>query len=120
MRFFNVHGTRRHTNSLLYQLDQAVTKKQPVFNMSGGEQVRDFLTVEKAAEYLVKIADQNNTTGVINCCSGVPVKVKDFVEDFFRSRNHTIRLNTGYYPYKDYEPMIFYGNNEKLLKILSQ
>lgn len=120
LRFFNVHGTRQHTNSLLYQLDQAITNKQPVFNMSGGEQVRDFLPVEKAAEYLVKIADQINYTGVINCCSGVPVKVKDFVEDYFRSRNHPIRLNTGYYPYKEYEPMIFYGNNEKLLKILSQ
>lgn len=120
VRFFNVHGTRQHTNSLLYQLDQAVINKQPVFNMSGGEQVRDFLPVEKAADYLVKIAYQNNTTGVINCCSGVPVKLKDFVEDYFRSRNHPIRLNTGYYPYKDYEPMIFYGNNEKLLKILSQ
>jgi len=120
VRFFNVHGTRQHTNSLLYQLDQAVTNKQPVFNMSGGEQVRDFLPVEKAADHLVKIADQNNYTGVINCCSGIPVKVRDFVEDYFRSRNHTIRLNTGYYPYKDYEPMVFYGNNEKLLKILSQ
>ncbi len=120
VRFFNVHGTRQHTNSLLYQLDQAVTNKQPVFNMSGGEQVRDFLPVEKAAEYLIKIADQNNHTGVINCCSGIPVKLRDFVEDYFRSRNHTIRLNTGYYPYKDYEPMVFYGNNDKLLKILSQ
>lgn len=120
VRFFNVHGTRQHTNSLLYQLDQAITDKQPVFNMSGGEQVRDFLPVEKAAEYLVKIADQNNYTGIINCCSGVPVKLRDFVEDYFRSRNHTIRLNTGYYPYKDYEPMVFYGNNEKLLNILSQ
>ena len=120
VRFFNVHGTRQHSNSLLYQLDQAVTNKQPVFNMSGGEQVRDFLPVEKAAEYLIKIADQNNHTGVINCCSGIPVKLKDFVEDYFLSRDHIIRLNTGHYPYKDYEPMVFYGNNEKLLNILSQ
>lgn len=87
--------------------------------MSGGEQVGDFLPVEKAAEYLEKISNQNIYTGIINCCSGIPVKLIDFVENYFKSRNYSIHLNTGYYPYKDYEPMVFYGNNGKLLKILS-
>lgn len=118
VRLFNVYGTRQHSNSLLYQLDQAVKNKQTVFNMSGGEQVRDFLPVEKAAGYVVKISDQNRYTGIINCCSAIPVTVKDFVNNYFKSRNYSIQLNTGYYPYKDYEPMCFYGNNEKLKKSL--
>ena len=48
--------------------------------MSGGEQIRDYLPVEKVAEYIVSIALQTNIEGVINCCSGIPVTVKEFVE----------------------------------------
>ena len=29
-----------------------------------------------------------------------------------------IQLNLGYYPYADYEPMSFWGNNKKLTTIL--
>jgi hypothetical protein len=34
-------------------------------------------------------------------------------------RNKKIVLNTGYYPYSDYEPMSFWGDNNKLKSILS-
>ena len=85
--------------------------------MSGGEQVRDFLPVEKVAAYITSIALQNDVTGIINCCSGKPVKIKKLVEDFVRSRNKQIHLNLGFYPYPDYEPMSFWGDNTKLKKV---
>ena len=44
--------------------------------MSGGEQERDYLPIEKVAEYIVTIALQDNISGIINCCSGKPIKVK--------------------------------------------
>ena len=64
-------------------LDRALTGEKKVFNMSGGEQMRDYLPVEKVAEYLVKIAMQKNMTGIINCCSGEPIQVKQFVRELF-------------------------------------
>jgi len=119
IRLFYMFGKGQNPNSLLSQLDKALAAGEPVFNMSGGEQVRDYLPVEKVAEYIATIALQKQVTGVINCCSGRPVKVKDFVNDYLAQKKQTIMLNLGYYPYPDYEPMRFWGDNTKLKNILT-
>ncbi len=117
VRLFYMYGAGQNPNSLLSQLDRAMGNNETVFNMSGGEQVRDYLPVEKVAEYIVRIALQNNVTGIINCCSGKPITVKQFVEDYLKTNNKNISLNLGYYPYPDYEPMYFWGDNKKLKTI---
>jgi hypothetical protein len=74
--------------------------------------------VKEVAKYIVAIALQTSVTGIINCCSGKPVSVRKVVEDYIQSKNSNIRLILGHYPYPDYEPMAFWGNREKLDKIL--
>lgn len=118
IRLFYMYGKGQNPNSLLSQLDTALANKDKEFNMSAGEQVRDFLPVEKVAEYIVKIAMQNKITGLINCCSGQPVTVKQFVESYLQHKNQAIKLNLGHYPYPDYEPMRFWGDTTKLKTIL--
>jgi nucleoside-diphosphate-sugar epimerase len=118
VRLFYMYGRGQSPNSLLSQLDKALEKGEKVFNMSGGQQVRDFLPVEKVAEYIVKIALQEKITGIINCCSGQPVTVEQFVKDYLKNNHHSINLNLGYYPYPDYEPMSFWGDNRKLKNIM--
>lgn len=118
-RLFYMYGKGQNPNSLLSQLERAITNGDAAFNMSGGEQVRDFLPVEKVAEYIVKIAMQNKVSGVINCCSGKPTTVNELVEEYLKERNKTIQLNRGFYPYPDYEPMRFWGDNTKLKTILN-
>jgi nucleoside-diphosphate-sugar epimerase len=120
IRLFYMYGTGQNPNSLLSQLQKAIDEKAEVFNMSGGEQVRDYLPVEKVAEYIVKIALQNRVEGIINCCSGKPVSVKQLVEEFLQRQNFSLRLNTGYYPYTDYEPMAFWGDNNRLNQIINK
>ena len=117
-RLFYTYGQGQNPNSLLSQLDKALTNHEPVFNMSGGKQVRDYLPVEKAAEFIIKIALQKKLTGVINCCSGKPVTIEQFVRDYLQKKNRNIELNLGFYPYADYEPMSFWGDNHKLKTIL--
>ena len=119
VRLFYMYGKGQNPKSLISQLDKALENGDTVFNMSGGEQVRDFLPVEKMARYIVAIADQQKITGIINCCSGQPVALKDFVTDYLKAKNQHITLNLGYYPYTDYEPMEFWGDNEKLKSITS-
>jgi nucleoside-diphosphate-sugar epimerase len=116
-RLFYMYGKGQNPNSLLSQLDRALANGEQVFNMSGGEQVRDFLPVEKVATNIVKIALQKKVTGVINCCSGEPVTIKKFVENYLEKLNQKITLNPGFYPYPDYEPMRFWGDVTKLKKI---
>lgn len=118
VRLFYMYGNGQASGSLIAQLDNALKKGEEFFNMSGGEQLRDYLPVEKIAEYLVKISLQNEIKGIINCASGEPISVKDFVLEHLKRRNRKIKLNLGYYPYPDYEAMRFWGDTTKLEKIL--
>lgn len=119
-RIFYVFGEVKGRKNLYTHLMIAIKNKEESFNMSGGEQVRDFLSPDEIAQRIVKIALQNKVTGVINCCSGKPVKLKDFVTDFLNKNNYKIKLNLGVYPYVDYEPMETWGDIEKLNSILEQ
>lgn len=118
VRLFYMYGKGQNPNSLLSQLDKALANGEACFNMSGGEQVRDYLPVEKVAEYITAIATQNEVDGIINSCSGKPVTVKTFVENYIAEKHKTIALNLGYYPYPDFEPMRFWGDDRKLKSII--
>ena len=73
IRLFYIYGKGQSPNSILSQLAASLERKDKVFNMSGGEQLRDYLPVEKVAEYIVIISMQDQISGIINCCSGKPI-----------------------------------------------
>lgn len=118
VRLFYIYGEGQNQNSLLPQLERAISDDQQEFNMSGGEQLRDYLSVEDVAHNLCVIALQNKINGVINCCSGYPISIRRMVEERIATLGSDIRLNLGYYPYLDYEPMVFWGDTTKLKEIL--
>lgn len=119
-RLFYMYGKGQNPRSLIPQLEEAIAARAETFNMSGGEQVRDFLPVEAVASHIVSIAVQKEVTGVINCCSGKPVRVKDFVKEYLRSRDKHININFGYYGYPAYEPMEFWGDTQKMKKAINE
>lgn len=120
IRLFYMYGEGQNPNSILTQLEAALQRGDQIFNMSGGEQLRDYLPVEKAAENIVQIALQKNIEGVINCCSGIPISIKQLVNKYLEKKNATIQLKLGYYPYPDFEPMAFWGDTTKLKSIVNE
>jgi len=118
IRLFYMYGEGQSPKSLISQLDKAIEENHKIFNMSGGMQIRDFLSVNEMAENIVSIAIQNKVQGIVNCCSGEPIMVKDFVINYLKEKNKNIQLNLGYYKYADYEPMEFWGDNKKLKSII--
>ena len=118
IRLFYMYGKGQGKNSILSQLEETLEKGDPYFNMSGGEQLRDYLPVETVAEYIISISLNNNFSGIVNCCSGTPISSRRLVENYLKENNKSIELNLGYYPYSEYEPMAFWGDNHKLMNIL--
>jgi len=113
-RLFYIYGEGQPKNSLYSQIKDAVLRKEQVFNMSGGEQLRDYLSVEEVARHLVQLAIRiKDISGTINICSGQPISVRGLVEQWLKKNNWNIELNLGYYPYLDYEPMAFWGTANK-------
>jgi nucleoside-diphosphate-sugar epimerase len=117
-RLFYVYGDGQSQNSLLSQLRNTVERGETVFNMSGGAQLRDYLHVSVVARYLVALLMTGLNNGIINVCSGTPISVRKLVEDWIEQNDWSINLNLGYYPYPDYEPMDFWGNDKKLKSII--
>jgi dTDP-6-deoxy-L-talose 4-dehydrogenase (NAD+) len=118
-RLFYMYGKGQSPNSLLSQLQSAIDRGDTEFNMSPGDQLRDYLPVEAVARNIVQIATQTNVNGIVNCCSGTPVQVKDLVADYLKKKQASIKLNLGVYPYPDIEPKNFWGDTTKLNSVLT-
>jgi nucleoside-diphosphate-sugar epimerase len=117
-RLFYLHGEGQAATALLPQLRRAVAAGQPLFAMSGGEQLRDYLPVERAADHLVALASQRREHGIVNVCSGRPVSVRALVEGWIAANGWSIGLDLGRYPYPAHEPMAFWGDTAKLTHCL--
>ena len=118
-RLFYLYGEGQSSSSIYQQLKTAIQYSEPRFNMSKGEQLRDYLQVEKAAQYLVDLGLLQEDIGIVNVCSGNPTSVKDIVSSWLDQNNWDIELNLGFYPYPNYEPMNFWGDNTYLNKLLN-
>ena len=118
-RLFYLYGEGQAENSLLPQLKRAVERGDRVFNMSGGEQLRDYLPIAEVAKLIVSLALTGRNNGIVNICSGRPISVLKLVEGWIRENGWSIDLSLGQYPYPDYEPMAFWGNRDKLDRCLA-
>ena len=116
-RLFYMYGQGQADASLYTKLKEAVMHGDKVFNMSGGEQIRDYLPVEEVARQIVKLAMVQRDLGIINICSGNPISVRKLVEQWLYENNWNIKLNLGHYPYPDYEPMEFWGDSSRIESI---
>nr|WP_218887910.1 NAD(P)-dependent oxidoreductase [Pseudomonas moraviensis] len=117
-RLFYLHGEGQNPNSLLAALDRAVDAGDVTFNMSAGEQLRDFLPIRTAANHLAAILHQRDFNGAINCASGRAISVRTLVEQHLRERGASIDLNLGHYPYPTHEPMAFWAVVDRLQQLL--
>ncbi|MGV8918302.1 MAG: NAD-dependent epimerase/dehydratase family protein [Pseudomonas sp.] len=118
-RLFYLHGTGQNRNSLLASLERAIDAGDASFNMSAGDQLRDYLAIEVATDYLAQILQHPEFSGVINCSSGQPISVRALVEQHLRERGAAISLNLGHYGYSPHEPMAFWGVADRLQQLLS-
>jgi nucleoside-diphosphate-sugar epimerase len=118
IRLFYTYGKNQNASSILSQLEIALKNGDEIFNMSKGEQLRDYLPIEEVSENIVTIALQNRVEGIINCCSGTPISIRSLVENKISESGGNIKLNLGYYHYPDFEPLAFWGDNKKLQQIL--
>lgn len=113
-RLFYMYGKGQPSTSLYPKLKEAVLRGDKVFNMSGGEQLRDYLPVEEVAHQIVRLTMAQRDIGAINICSGKPISVRRLVEQWISENNWEIELNLGCYPYPDYEPIAFWGDRQRL------
>jgi dTDP-6-deoxy-L-talose 4-dehydrogenase (NAD+) len=119
-RLFYVFGRGQSKTSIYTQLNEAVLRGDRTFNMSGGAQLRDYLPIEEVASLIVRLALLNKNLGVVNLSSGKPISVRKLVESWIKENHWDIEPNLGFYPYPDYEPIEFWGDNNLLKAALRE
>lgn len=119
-RLFYLYGPGQNAGSVLAQLDRAIDAGERHFNMSEGEQLRDYLPVQEAAGYLAAVIERREFSGVINCCSGRPVSIRSLVERRIKQRGADIALNLGHFPYSDDQPFAFWGSRQRLDRLIGE
>ena len=107
-RLFYMYGDGQSPHSIIPQLDTAINNNKKIFNMSKGEQLRDYLPIREVVEQLHKLFE-NSQSGTYNVCSGQPISIRSLIEARKLEKQSDINLNFGYYSYPDYEPMAFWG-----------
>ncbi len=114
LRLFYMYADDQPEKTLWGQLRKAHESGWAEFNMSQGDQVRDYLHADAVADMIVGASMQNTTQGIINVGSGKKTQVIEIVQKFMEERQSSFTLNRGFYPYPTYEPFSFWANIEKL------
>lgn len=118
LRLFYLYGEGQSEKSLYAMLHTAIDRGDRMFDMSGGEQLRDFLPADEAARLIVEITLQGNASGTFNVCSGKPIAVKDLVQSWIEKTGAKITMNLGKIPYSPNESMAFWGSRCRLNHVL--
>jgi nucleoside-diphosphate-sugar epimerase len=118
-RLFYLHGETAAARGLFTLLRDAVARNDTHFDLTGGEQLRDYLPVEEAARRIVALALTPGDHGIVNICSGRPTSIRSLVEGWVRQHGWRIELRWGALPYNDWEPFAFWGDDRKQNDLLA-
>jgi len=118
-RLFYMYGEGQSANSIYPQLMRAIAAGDSEFRMSAGEQIRDYMPVDELVDKLCRLALSSHA-GVVNVCSGQPISLRKLVENWIAEKKSPIQPRLGHYPYRDYEPLAFWGKNKKMQDYLRQ
>lgn len=110
IRLFYMYGKGQSEKSILSQLDKALSNGDEFFDMTGGQQLRDYLPVEEVAINIIKYSLSSEGSFIKNVCSGIPISIRSLVENYIIQNERTIKLKLGFYPYSDFEAFAFWGS----------
>ncbi len=108
LRLFNVFGEGQHEKNLWPSLKKAALSGSD-FNLTPGEQIRDFISVEDVCKFFLKVInldhDAFSSPLIINVGSGKPISIKAFCKYWWETYNAKGKLIFGAFPYRQNEVM---------------
>lgn len=119
LRCYYIYGDDKNNHSIFTKLIEAEENGKELFPFTSGVNKYDFIHVNELIKQISYIVSQSEVDGIINCCSGKPVSLKDKVEEFIKDNNFNIRLDYGAFPDRPYDSKITYGDNTKIQQIIN-
>lgn len=117
LRAYYILGDDKRNHSIFTKLLIAATEGKKEFPFTSGKNQYDFIRVEDLAKMIVAASTQDEYTGIINVCTGIPVSLGERVEQFIKENELDIVLNYGAFPDRVYDSPVVYGDNTIIRKI---
>jgi len=114
LRLFNFFGENMPSEFFIPQLINSL-KTKGSFEMTKGEQIRDFLYIDDVVSALILSAKQSNPNNdVYNICSNTGVTLKQLAQTIKKVLKSDCKINFGALPYRTSEVWNMVGDNSKI------
>lgn len=120
LRGYYIYGDDERSSSIFGKIIQAEKEGKKDFPFTKGENQCDFISVEELGRQIAAVATQKEITGIINCCSGKPVRLADQVNRFIQEHGFQIQLKYGAFPDRPYDSPCVWGDAEKIRRIMEK
>jgi dTDP-6-deoxy-L-talose 4-dehydrogenase (NAD+) len=120
LRAFYIVGDDENNNSVFSQILKNHRQGKTAFPFTSGEHAFDFIEIEDLALQIVACVLQTDVTGIINCCSGQPVALREMVRRYIEANHLNIQPSFGEFPDRPYESPATWGNVAKIQAIMQQ
>ena len=119
LRPFFVYGYNKKRNTLFNLIIDFKKKKIDDLKICGNLK-RDFVPIDFLSKSIIKIIKLNIDIGILNICTGNPITLKKFVKQKINNNSRFKKVLLNGKNLNNFEPKEFWGNNEKLKKILKK
>ncbi len=119
LRCYYIYGDDKNNQSIFTRLLDAAAEGKKSFPFTTGANKYDFILVEELARQIAAVSTQIEVTGIINCCSGEPVSLRDRVEAFIAANGLSIRLKIGAFPDRPYDSRGVWGDATRIRELLA-
>jgi len=111
-RLFFLYGPHEPAERLVASVVQSILREEPA-RSSHGQQIRDFLYVQDAADALVALLD-SDVLGPVNIASGVPVALHEVVQEIADQLERPDLVLLGAIPTLENEPPLLVADVARL------
>lgn len=120
LRGYYIVGNTTAGCSVFSKLTQAEKEGKEKFPFTTGTNQYDFIDYDVFCEQIAAAVEQQEINGIINCCSGYPMRLKDRVEKFIEQNGYHIALEYGAFPDRPYDSKAVWGDNSKIVEIMKK
>ena len=118
LRGFYIVGNTEYGCSIFSKITEAAKNGQKTFPFTTGENQYDFIDYDVFCEQIAKVSLQTEVTGIINCCSGRPMRLGERVEKFIAENGYDIKLVYGAFPDRPYDSKAIWGDDTLISQIM--
>lgn len=119
LRLFYIYGGNDPRKTLWNVYSNASKDNKSLILKSKGNQIRDYLHIDKISNYIWQLSKLNQNLGIVNICSGQKRTIIETLQIWNKITNSECIIKNGNSSLPDYEPNYFWGSNKKLSSLLN-